>query len=340
MRTFLLWILLFQFNLFSHGISEADKEGMITGGALEYIWLGATHMLTGYDHLLFIFGVLFFLTSFKDVVRFISVFTLGHCLTLIFATFMEITANYYLVDAVIALTVIYKGFDNLDGFRKIFNVNSPNLLQLVFIFGLIHGFGLSTRLQQLPIAGDGLLIKILSFNIGVEVGQVIALSIMLLLLSAWRKTKSFERFSLTSNIVLMIAGFWLFLMQLHGFYNENKEPDQPLIEKYQSVTHQSNTVTLELKYGKSLEYKFLIAEGESLKYEWSTDQGEVYFDFHGDPKGGGKFKSYERATKSNSKGVITVPFYGSHGWYWKNKSKIDIKITLKTSGKYKLLGFQ
>ena len=116
---FILFTLGASQTLLAHGISEADQQSMIDGGYLEYIWLGAVHMITGYDHLLFLFGVIFFLTKFKDIVKFITAFTLGHCITLIMATFMGITANYFLVDAVIALTVIYKGFDNLDGLKKI-----------------------------------------------------------------------------------------------------------------------------------------------------------------------------------------------------------------------------
>jgi hypothetical protein len=157
----------------AHGISEEAKQRMIDGGNFEYMRLGAEHMLTGYDHLLFLFGVMFFLTRFVDIVKFVTAFTLGHTITLILATYLQITANFYLIDAFIALTVAYKGFENLDGFRKYLNSASPNLLWMVFAFGLVHGFGLSTRLQQLPVAESGnLLMHILSFNLGVEIGQV------------------------------------------------------------------------------------------------------------------------------------------------------------------------
>src|SRR5215204_3980511 len=170
----------------AHGISDADKQGILEGGNLEYIKLGAKHMLTGYDHLLFLFGVIFFLTKFTDIVKFITAFTLGHCITLVFATLFHIKANFYLIDAVIALTVCYKAFDNLDGFKKYLDVNAPNLTGAVFLFGLIHGFGLSTRLQQLPLGHDGLVLRILSFNVGVELGQIVALSVMALFLAGWR----------------------------------------------------------------------------------------------------------------------------------------------------------
>lgn len=220
--------LLMSANSFAHGISEDAKQAMIEGGYLQYIWLGAEHMITGYDHLLFLFGVIFFLSTFKDIVKFISIFTLGHSITLIFATFMGITANYWLVDAVIALSVCYKGFDNNQGFQKYFGMKkAPNLLMMVFVFGLIHGFGLSTRLQQLPLGekGTGMLMRIISFNVGVEFGQIAALTIMLVLLSSIRKTDLFKRFSRVSNDGLILAGFMLLLMQLHG-YLHTSNPDE------------------------------------------------------------------------------------------------------------------
>lgn len=205
-------------------MSEADKAKILDAGYWEFVELGMTHMLTGYDHLLFLFGVLFFLTKFKDVVKFITAFTIGHSLTLVFATIFTIKANYFLVDAVIALTVCYKGFDNLDGFKKYFDVNAPSLIGMVFVFGLIHGFGLSTRLQQLPLGEDGIVLRILAFNLGVEAGQIIALSVMLVLLSGWRKTESFMKFSKAANVALIIAGALLLLMQLHS-YSHTTEPD-------------------------------------------------------------------------------------------------------------------
>lgn len=215
-------------NSFAHGISESAKQVMIEGGHFQYIILGAEHMITGYDHLLFLFGVIFFLTSFKDIVKFISIFTLGHSVTLIFATFLGITANYWLIDAVIALSVCYKGFDNNGGFKYYLGFKkAPNLFVMVFVFGLIHGFGLSTRLQQLPLGekGSSMLMRIISFNVGVEIGQILALTIMLVLLSGVRKAEMFKRFSKFANDGLILAGFMLLLMQLHG-YLHTSNPDE------------------------------------------------------------------------------------------------------------------
>lgn len=229
MKIFFIFIAIFMLNTIAsaHGISEADKLAMIEGGNLRYIWLGATHMLSGYDHLLFLFGVVFFLTTTKDIVKFVTIFTIGHSITLIFATFMGITANYYLVDAVIALSVIYKAFDNNKGFSNYLGVKSPNLLVMVLIFGLIHGFGLSTRLQQLPLAEENgdMLLNIISFNLGVELGQIVALIFMLVVLNIWRKRASFERLSRVANHLLMFLGFMLLLMQLHGYLHTTNEEE-------------------------------------------------------------------------------------------------------------------
>ena len=210
----------------AHGISEADRQSMLDGGYMRYIGLGASHMLTGYDHMLFLFGVVFFLTGFKDVAKFVTIFTIGHCITLIFATYYKVTWNYYLVDAIIAFSVIYKGFDNNGGFQKYFQMASPNLLAAVFGFGLLHGFGLSTRLQQLPLGDDNtaLLLRILSFNVGVEVGQIAALTVMLALLAIWRKRASFARFSFAANLAIVYAGVYLLFTQLHG-YQHDSHPD-------------------------------------------------------------------------------------------------------------------
>ena len=206
---------------FAHGMSAEDKQRMLEAGYSEFVWLGAKHMVTGYDHLLFLFGVIFFLTNIRTIIKFVTAFTLGHSITLILATFLGIKANYYLIDAVIALTVIYKGFDNIDGFKKYLNMNSPNLLRAVFLFGLIHGFGLSARLQQLPLGDrDMLLGKIVSFNIGVELGQIAALVVLLVLLNIWRRRPSFQQFSFTANMLLIIVGSFLLLMQLHGYQHD------------------------------------------------------------------------------------------------------------------------
>jgi len=237
-----LSVLLPSTDVFAHGISDEAKRAMIEGGYLQYIFLGAEHMITGYDHLLFLFGVIFFLTGFKDILKFISVFTLGHSITLIFATFLGITANYWLIDAVIAISVCYKGFDNNKGFQEYFGLkNSPNLLLMVFLFGLIHGFGLSTRLQTLPLGdqGSSMLLRIISFNVGVEFGQIAGLAIMLLVIVELRKLHLFSRLSRVLNDGLMLAGFMLLLMQLHGYIHTSNPDEFGFSEDNHQHSHQA-----------------------------------------------------------------------------------------------------
>ena len=211
---------------------------MIDGGNLEYIRLGAEHMITGYDHLLFLFGVMFFLTRFRDIVMFVSAFTIGHTITLTLATYLQISANYYLVDAFIAVTVAYKGFENLDGFKKCLNVESPNLLLMVLLFGLVHGFGLSTRLQLLPIAEGGeMLLHILSFNLGVEIGQIIALVAMFGVLRIWQHRAHFPIISKVANSGLIVAGTILLMMQLHGYIHVVNGETFPINRDDHSYVH-------------------------------------------------------------------------------------------------------
>jgi hypothetical protein len=202
-----------------------DIARLERGGNLAYLWMGARHMLTGYDHLLFLFGVMFFLTRAVDILKFITAFTIGHSITLTFGTFAGIQVNFYLVDAFIALTVIYKAVENLDGFRRWLRFSSPNMLAAVFVFGLVHGLGLATRLQQAPLPSEALLARILSFNVGVEIGQIAALAVILLLLAAWRKRPSFGQFSQLANKILVVCGVLLFLMQMHGYLHTTHPDD-------------------------------------------------------------------------------------------------------------------
>ncbi|MBC8285480.1 MAG: HupE/UreJ family protein [Nitrospinae bacterium] len=209
---------------YAHGMSEAEKQGILHGGNLQYLKIGAIHMLTGFDHLLFVFGIVFFLTTFIDVIKYITAFTLGHSVTLITATLLGVTVNYFLIDAVIALSVCFIGFGNLGGFKKYFE-NGLNMIWAVFIFGLIHGFGLSTRLQQLPLGDEGLIWRILSFNLGIELGQIVALCVMVAILFKWRGKPSFKKIGTASNNLLIYMGAFLFLFQMHG-YSHALNPDE------------------------------------------------------------------------------------------------------------------
>ena len=212
----------------SHGVPESTINAMADASLIDFIFFGAEHMLTGYDHILFLIGVVFFLTNFLDIFKFITAFTVAHCIVLIFATFYGITANAYLIDAVIAFSVIYKGFENLDGFKKWFSINAPNLVLMVFVFGLIHGFGLSTKLQEVAAATSIhlSLSQILCFNLGVEVGQIAVLIIVFPLLSMVRG-KLFDK---VSNWILVLAGVLLLIYQLNGFFTDKGNHQHPVKE--------------------------------------------------------------------------------------------------------------
>lgn len=209
----------------AHGVPPEDIAALERGGGTAYLWLGAKHMVTGYDHLLFLLGVVFFLQRPSDIVKFVTAFTLGHSITLTLGTLAQITINYFLVDAFIALTVCYKAIENLDGFRRWFGVASPSLLGAVFGFGLVHGLGLATRLQQLPLPETGLVSRILWFNLGVELGQIAALALMLSVLAAWRRREAFPRTSRLANQAMVAAGALLFLVQLHGYLHTTRPDD-------------------------------------------------------------------------------------------------------------------
>jgi len=339
---------------FGHGMSEAEKQAITEGGNLRYIWIGATHMLSGYDHLAFVFGIVFFLTKFKEIVKYVTAFTLGHSVTLIWATFNAIQINYFLIDAVIALSVCYIAFVNLDGFKKYLNINPPNMMVMITALGLIHGLGLSTRLQQLPLNQDQLLMNIISFNVGIEVGQISALAVMLLLLAAFRKSHIFKNFSLVANYGLVMAGGFLFLMQMHD-YEHSKSPEDNAIsveselsmENFQQLSDADGSgdvqgkdvISVEIPARGEKEYKFHLTKGATLEYSWKTDSGKLFFDFHGEPTGDttGYFKSFKKSTSSQSSGSITSEFDGPHGWYWKNNNSHPVIIELNVKGEYSRL---
>jgi hypothetical protein len=203
----------------AHGVAAGDADYIqsISGMAfLPYMYLGAKHMFTGYDHLLFLAGVIFFLYKMKDVALYVSLFAIGHSVTLLLGVLGGIRADAYIVDAIIGLSVVYKAFENMGGFQRI--GVSINTRYAVFLFGLAHGFGLSTKLQDLSISTDGLVPNMIAFNIGVELGQLAALTIMLLVFHFWRQSPSFLKGAFTTNFIIMSAGFMLFGYQMTGYF--------------------------------------------------------------------------------------------------------------------------
>ena len=204
----------------AHGVSGKDAVFLqsIQGAAIgPLMYLGAKHMVTGFDHLAFLIGVIFFLYRMKDIVQYVSLFTIGHSVTLLAGVLGGVRANPYIVDAIIGFSVVYKAFDNMDGFPRFFGFQ-PNTRAAVLVFGLFHGFGLATKLQDFSLSPNGLVANIVSFNIGVEIGQVIALTFVLLVLTYWRTRSGFLRHAFVTNAVLMATGFLLVGYQVSGYF--------------------------------------------------------------------------------------------------------------------------
>ncbi len=218
MRTRILAFIIFSipFIALAHDVSGGDRQ-LLEGGGL---WVGAKHMLTGYDHLLFLIGVIFFLREFGQIVKFITAFTIGHSITLISATCLQFAINEHLIDATIGLSVFYKGFENLNLFQKVLKIKPPNLLNMVFAFGLIHGLGLSARLQSFTADQESIFLKILSFNLGVELGQIAALIPIVWVTNIWCKKGSFEAFFKAVNTYLLLAGLALASYQFWFLFNK------------------------------------------------------------------------------------------------------------------------
>ena len=207
--------------LLAHGVDE-DDQAFIEGAAginiVPYMYLGAKHMVTGYDHLLFLAGVIFFLYRMRDVGIYVTLFAIGHSTTLLAGVLLDIRADAYIIDAIIGVSVAYKAFDNLGGFRQL--GWQPNARGAVLIFGFFHGFGLATKLQDLTLSPDGMIPNLIAFNVGVELGQLLALSLILIVMNFWRLTASFRHNAVRANAVLMSAGFVLVGYQLTGYFTQ------------------------------------------------------------------------------------------------------------------------
>ena len=225
-RVFGLWIcLLCAFALAlpemagAHGVDSNTERFLLENAGraiVPFLYIGAKHMITGYDHLLFLVGVIFFLYRSRDVLIYVSFFTLGHSVTLMAGVWFGTNVDPYLIDAIIGLSIVYKGFDNLGGFRRLLGFQ-PSTKAAVLVFGLFHGLGLATKLQQFMASKQGLLANLLAFNVGVELGQFSALALILIALSFWRRHPSFLRLSTATNTLLMSGGFVFVGYQMTGF---------------------------------------------------------------------------------------------------------------------------
>jgi cbb3-type cytochrome oxidase subunit 3 len=216
-----LALLLVPETTFAHGVAGRDAAFVqsIDGAAIgPFLYLGAKHMVTGYDHLAFLVGVIFFLYRLKDVLLYVSLFTLGHSTTLLLGVLGGVHANAYIIDAIIGVSVAYKAFENMGGFKRVgFRLDTR---VAVTVFGLFHGFGLATKLQEFTLSPNGLVTNIVSFNVGVEIGQMLALTGVLIAISFWRLRPGFLRHAFATNTILMTAGFMLVGYQLAGYFQQ------------------------------------------------------------------------------------------------------------------------
>ena len=207
----------FASDVFAHGVAASDKDLITQGRQLAvFVYLGAKHMVSGYDHLLFLFGVIFFLYRLKEVALYVTLFAVGHSVTLLYAVMSGTHVNPFIIDAIIGLSVVYKALDNMGGFQRLMGFQ-PNTKWAVWIFGLFHGLGLGTKLQDFSLSAEGLVPNILAFNVGVELGQVLGLSAILIAMGFWRRSSGFHRHAFAANVIVMTCGFILAGYQLVGF---------------------------------------------------------------------------------------------------------------------------
>ena len=203
----------------AHAVAEGDKGYIqeISGvNILAFMYLGAKHMVTGYDHILFLFGIIFFLYRMKHIALYVSLFAIGHSTTMLLGVFFDFGINSYIIDAIIGFSIVYKALDNLGAYQRWFGFQ-PNTKVATLIFGFCHGFGLATKIIEYDISPDGLLPNLLAFNVGVEIGQLLALGAILIVMGFWRRTDSFWKHAYTANVVMMAAGFLLIVYQLTGY---------------------------------------------------------------------------------------------------------------------------
>jgi len=204
----------------AHGVTEGDK-GYIQESSgtmiLPFIYLGAKHMVTGYDHLLFLFGVIFFLYRLKDVSTYVTLFAVGHSVTLLSGVLMGVSVSAYLIDAIIGFSIVYKALDNMGAYQRWFGFQ-PSTKIATLVFGLFHGFGLATKILDYKISADGLIPNLIAFNIGVELGQIMGLAMILIMISYWRRSGGFIRHAYNANVALMTGGFIFVGYQMTGFF--------------------------------------------------------------------------------------------------------------------------
>ncbi|UXZ53092.1 HupE/UreJ family protein [Halomonas sp. 7T] len=204
----------------AHAVAEGDKgyiQEIYGVHLISFVYLGAKHMVTGYDHILFLLGVIFFLYRMQHIAIYVSLFAIGHSTTMLLGVYFNIGINSYLIDAIIGLSVVYKALDNIGAYQRWFGFQ-PNTKVATLVFGLFHGFGLSSKIIEYDISSDGLVPNLLAFNVGVEIGQLLALGAILIGMGFWRRTAGFLRHAYTANVAMICAGFMLVGYQLTGYF--------------------------------------------------------------------------------------------------------------------------
>lgn len=220
LMTILAFMVLGSVNAFAHGVATGDKgyiEEISGVNLIPFMYLGAKHMITGYDHLLFLFGVIFFLYRLKDIGLYVSLFAIGHSTTMLAGVYFGANISSYLIDAIIGFSIVYKSLDNLGAFPRWFGFQ-PNTKIATLVFGFFHGFGLATKIQEFQLSQDGLLPNLLAFNVGVEIGQLLALTTILIVMGYWRQKENFWRNAYSANVITMCLGFLLIGWQLSGYF--------------------------------------------------------------------------------------------------------------------------
>jgi hypothetical protein len=317
----------------AHGVARADARFLqnLQGAAIgPLMYLGAKHMVTGYDHLLFLVGVIFFLYRLKDVVQYVSLFTIGHSVTLLAGVLGGIRANPYIVDAIIGLSVVYKAFENMDGFRRVFGFQ-PNTRAAVLIFGLFHGFGLATKLQEFDLPKNGLVTNIVSFNVGVEIGQLLVLAVVLIVLRYWRTHPGFLKHAFATNAGLMACGFLLVGYQWSGYVSA-APASAPSDQTAAAGVYKIDASQLRLGPRDAFEYKYRLDKGAAMVFTWKAT-GRVKYEFHGDPDDPtASVVTYEKQENDRASGALTASFAGIHGWYFENPSDTDVTIVVSSAG--------
>jgi HupE / UreJ protein len=342
----------------AHGISGKDAEFVTQNVGTQigsFLYLGAKHMVTGYDHILFILGVIFYLFRLRQVALYVTLFSIGHSTTLLLGVIFNTHINPYLIDAIIGLSVAYKAFENLDGFKSLLKWQ-PNAKAAVLIFGLFHGAGLATKLLELHPSQQGLIGNLVAFNAGVEIGQLLVLGCLLLIINLWRKASTFQQQAKVANMVLLIAGFVLMGYQLFGYFTQpiatpttTQQSDSSAVRFYAIPFRTDNidiplTSSEEITDGRltsELEYKVKMNAGDTLIYSWTVSDvpaEEFYYDFHGEspPHPTSVVQSYQAQTGIESHGALITPFTGIHGWYFQNQSIKPVVVHLKLAGFYEL----